>query len=210
MTTKNTKLTAKSSAAAVNALIVKAGNSTKVMRDDIQNAACGVLIHAEKFGDYTLANSLITAVTEGTNIKSLVVWFEEFGGLIVDESNNELGFTSWKGANHIRDNFQKAKAKGWWTCKPMTPFKGYDLMSELEKLVKMAAKKAAESRKYENEGEIEKLDAMSIDAELLNKLSELTKTHGGKVELIQSDNPKNVKQEASTAPKKTTQEPKAA
>ena len=205
-----TKLTAKTSAAAVNALIVKAGNSTKVMRDDIQNAACGVLIHAEKFGDYTLANSLVMAVAEGTNIKSLVVWFEQFGGLIVDETNAELGFTSWKGADHIRNEFQNAKAKGWWTCKPMSPFKGYNLMDELEKLVKMAAKKAAEQRKYENEGETEKLDAMTIDSGLLNKLSELTKTHGGKVELVQSDNPKNVKQESSTAPKKTTQEPKAA
>ena len=205
-----TKLTAKTSAAAVNALIVKAGNSTKVMRDDIQNAACGVLIHAEKFGDYTLANSLVMAVAEGTNIKSLVVWFEQFGGLIIDETNNELGFTSWKGADHIRNEFQNAKAKGWWTCKPMTPFKGYNLMDELEKLVKMAAKKAAEQRKYENEGETEKLDAMTIDSGLLNKLSELTKTHGGKVELVQSDNPKNVKQEASTPAKKTTQEPKAA
>ena len=205
-----TKLTAKTSAAAVNALIVKAGNSTKVMRDDIQNAACGVLIHAEKFGDYTLANSLVMAVAEGTNIKSLVVWFEQFGGLIIDETNNELGFTSWKGADHIRNEFQNAKAKGWWTCKPMTPFKGYNLMDELEKLVKMAAKKAAEQRKYENEGETEKLDAMTIDSGLLTKLSELTKTHGGKVELVQSDNPKNVKQEASTPAKKTTQEPKAA
>jgi len=205
-----TKLTAKASAVIVNKAIEKAANSAKVMRNDVQVAACAVLIHAEKFGDYTLANSLVMAVAEGTNIKSLVVWFEQYGGLSVDESNADLGFTSWKGAAHIRENFQDAKAKNWWTCKPMAPFKGYDLMSELERLVAMAAKKATEQRKYENEGETEKLDAMSIDPTLLHALSELTKTHGGTVKLVQSENPKTVKDVASTAPKKTTQEPKAA
>ena len=209
MTTK-TKLTAKASAVIVNTAIEKAANSTKVMRNDIQVASIAVLMHAERFGDYTLANSLVMAVAEGTNIKSLVVWFEQYGGLIVDESNADLGFTSWKGAQFIKDNFQDAKAKNWWTCKPMAPFKGYDLMSELERLVTMAAKKAAEQRKYENEGDTEKLNEMSIDATLLHSLSELTKTHGGTVKLTQSDNAKTVKDVSSTAPKKTTQEPKAA
>ena len=209
MTTK-TKLTAKASAVIVNTAIEKAANSTKVMRNDIQVASIAVLMHAERFGDYTLANSLVMAVAEGTNIKSLVVWFEQYGGLIIDDSNADLGFTSWKGAQFIKDNFQDAKAKNWWTCKPMTPFKGYDLMSELERLVTMAAKKAAEQRKYENDGDVEKLDAMSIDATLLHALSELTKTHGGTVKLTQSDNAKTVKDVSSTAPKKTTQEPKAA
>jgi hypothetical protein len=180
------------------------------MRNDIQIAAVHILIHANKHGDYSFANELVHAVTEGTNIKSLVVWFEQFGGLKVDEANPELGFTSWSGKDHIQENFEDAKKTTWWTCKPMTAFKGYDLNAELERLVKNAQKKATEQRKYEKEGDTDKLEDMHIDPQLLNALSELIKTTGGTVPVSISKNVVNVKDVASTPAKKSSKEPKAA
>lgn len=206
--TKATKAPTKAqSVKTIRAAIEKASQSVKVMRNDIQVAAVHVLIHANKYGDYSFANELVHAVAEGTNIKSLVVWFEQFGGLKIDETQPDLGFTGWSGKDHIKENFEDAKKTNWWTCKPMAAFKGYDLMAELEKLVKNAQKKASEQRKYENEGDNEKLDAMSVSPELLNALSELTKTHGGSVEPAKVTNEKRVKDVVSTEPKKQTQDP---
>jgi hypothetical protein len=72
-------------------------------RNGVQNAAVNVLIHAAKTGDYTEASRLC----EGVGNKSLVSWFEDFGGLTVEGKS----FKGWKGAEYIRKNLTPAKGE---------------------------------------------------------------------------------------------------
>lgn len=120
-------------AEAVNGLINKAVRSVQKARVDVQIAAVGILIHAEKHGDWTKANDLVTGLGNTINGKALVEWFVQYGGLVIDEEAQ--AFSGWKGAEHIRERFQEAKAKMWWDLKQANPFRGFDLEAALKKVI---------------------------------------------------------------------------
>jgi len=71
-------------------------------RNGVQNAAVNILIHAYQHGDYSQAEVLC----EGVGSKTLVKWFEDFGGLIQGENG---GFTGWKGKSHIEKSLTPVK-----------------------------------------------------------------------------------------------------
>lgn len=120
-------------AKAVESLIGKAVKAVVKARESVQIAAVAILIHAEKHGDWTKANDLVLGLGNTVNGKALVEWFVKFGGLTVSEGEGK--FIGWQGAEHIRANFQDAKAKMWWELKPQSPFKGFDLEAALQKVI---------------------------------------------------------------------------
>lgn len=125
-------------AAQVDTLIGKAVKSVAKARVDVQVAAVAILMHAEKHGDWTKANDLVNGLGNTINGAALVEWFCQFGGLTVDQEQEQFG--GWSGADHIREHFQAAKAKMWWELKQKSPFKGWDLEAALAKVVADHAK----------------------------------------------------------------------
>jgi hypothetical protein len=90
-------------------------------RRGVQSAAVAVLLHAEKHGDYSQAEVLC----EGVGNKSLIKWFEDFGGLIVNPETKSFG--GWKGANHINQKrFEAAKEQMYWEYKAENIWGGHD------------------------------------------------------------------------------------
>ena len=96
-------------------------------RRGVQIAAVNVLLHAAKHGDYSQAQVLC----EGVGNKSLVKWFEDFGGLIVNPETKSFG--GWKGAAYITDanekgesRFTKCKAQMYWEYKAENIWAGHD------------------------------------------------------------------------------------
>lgn len=135
-----------SSAAGIKKAIDVAVASVHKGRLDVQKAAVLILMHAEKYGDYTKANDLVNALGSSVNAAALVEWFVKFGGLTVDAEAR--CFAGWSGKDYIRAEFQKAKATPWWTLKQPNPWAGFDLNAELQRVLrayKRAQDKAAES-----------------------------------------------------------------
>jgi hypothetical protein len=122
--------------AELDKMVENAIASANTMRKRVQVVAIAILAHAEKHGDYTRAQTLIEGLGHGVNMKALVEFFVRFGGLVVD--SEEGGFCDWKGSEYIRENFQNAKATMWWELKPQNPWQGFDLETELVKLIKRA------------------------------------------------------------------------
>ncbi len=122
--------------AAVDKAIADAVAKVKGGRVSVQKAAVQVLVHAYHHGDYSKAQALVEALGNGINGRALVEWFCQFGGLRINES----GFCGWRGAQHIADNLIAAKAQPWWMCKQQNPWGGFDLQSQLERLLKQAQK----------------------------------------------------------------------
>jgi hypothetical protein len=98
-------------------------------RRAVQNAAIVVLMHAAKHGDYSQAQVLC----EGVGNKSLVKFFEDFGGLVVDAETKS--FANWKGADYIRENFEAAKGQMYWEYKAENIWKGNDDLTNAKALI---------------------------------------------------------------------------
>ena len=156
MNTKSKDVTSYNSVIGKNAkgvdkLIELAVKSLKSMRNSVQVASVGVLVHAEKHGDYSKAQVLVDALGNGINKASLQKWFVDFGGLTMDEESGV--FDGWKGKEYIKANFANARSEAWWEQKEAPAYKGFDLQDALNKVYKMAlaANKKAEETKNNKE-----------------------------------------------------------
>ena len=132
----------------VDQLIATAIAASAKSDQAIQDAAVAVLIHAEKHGDYTKANTLVFGLGKGARVTSLAAWFAKFGGLLTEDdlatTKTGEGFVDWVGADFIRTNFTAAKAEMWYmTKKAPDPFKGFDLKAHLTTQLKAARKAIA-------------------------------------------------------------------
>lgn len=161
-------------AKSVDQLIEQAINSAKSMREKVQLAAVAILIHAEKHGDWTKASDLVDGLGDGVNGAALVEWFKVYGGLIVDEK--EGCFSGWKGADHIRKNFESAKATAWWELKKQSPYKGFDLIATLNRVVQQATNAQAKLEEAIEQG----------DDELAEYLYSVIKADTDQVRLLQA------------------------
>ena len=102
----------------------------------VQNCAVHILYHAKEFGDYSKASELVDALGNGVRSSNLVKWFVKFGGLTVKGH----GFKGWQGKEFIEENFNEAKATNWWEMeKPVNPYAGYNINTEVAKLLKRHA-----------------------------------------------------------------------
>lgn len=160
-------------AKSVDQLIEQAINSAKSMREKVQLAGVAILIHAEKCGDWTKASDLVDGLGNGVNGAALVEWFKVYGGLIVDEK--EGCFSGWKGAEHIRTSFENAKATAWWELKKQSPYKGFNMIETLNRVLQQAANAGAKLQEALDEG----------DDELAEYLDSVIKADGEQVGLLQ-------------------------
>ena len=162
----------------VDALIADAIKGEKTMREKIQVACIGILIHAEKNGDWTKAKVLVDGLSGATNKEQLVLFFAKFGGLTFDKD----GFTGWSGAEHIRQNFNDAKAKAWWEMKKApNPYAGFDILTAVAKQVELSQKHLKTAQKLEDEGKVEEATAMrakqNIPTDFIRELNALISKH---------------------------------
>jgi hypothetical protein len=111
----------------IKSVVANAVKGYQKGRRGVQIAAVNVLLHAARHGDYTQAQVLC----EGVGNKSLVKWFEDFGGLIVNPETKSFG--GWKGAGYITDadekgnsRFTKCKAQMYWEYKAENIWAGHD------------------------------------------------------------------------------------
>lgn len=121
-------------AADLEKIQAKAVKSVQSARVQVQIAAVATIRHAWEHGDWTYAQKLVDGLGNTVNGAALVEWFQQFGGLTINEEAN--GFGGWKGKDHIEAAFEKAKATMWWELKKKNPFKGYSLEEALRKVVK--------------------------------------------------------------------------
>ena len=149
---------------------IKAAVSSRKL---IQTAAVEVLRHAERCGDWTKANVLVSGLPSSIRKDSLVEWFVKFGGLSTkisaeDAANPDVtldelmeGFHGWSGADFIREHFKEAQDTMWDTVKkPSNPWKGFDLKAEIARLVAKANK---EAKQHKGDAEL-KIDAETLAA----------------------------------------------
>lgn len=111
----------------IKVVVAKAVKDYQKGRRGVQNASVLVLIHAAKHGDYSQSQILC----DGVGSKSLVEWFKDFGGLVVEGDK----FVGWSGADHIRDNFEQAKAQMYWEYKAVNIWGGQDDLKAAKALV---------------------------------------------------------------------------
>jgi hypothetical protein len=148
----------------VDELIANAGASLKTMREKVQVASIGILMHAEKCGDYRKANDLIDILGNGINRASLQKFFVDFGGLKLDDDGKH--FVAWKGKDYIKGKFQEAKCTAWWSLKEAPSYKGLDLEAKIATLIKQA-ESALDKRDELPEEDRAKV---SVDLDKLNAL----------------------------------------
>ncbi|HDR2377205.1 TPA: hypothetical protein QCH88_004453 [Enterobacter asburiae] len=168
------KYTSFKDVAALDKAIADTISKAKTLRNGIQNVAVGIILHAHKHGDYTRAESFVNGLGEGVRQKALVDWFVQFGGLVIGErEDGKSGFVGWKGADHIRDNIDKAKATMWWTCKPEAAFEGFDLQDALDKLIAKAEKAMNKANELRHEGRDEDANKVVVPQNVLDGLRKL-------------------------------------
>lgn len=151
----------------VDELIEAAFGGIKKARNSVQVAAVAVLMHAQKTGDYSKAQVLVDGVqSHGVYAQSLVAWFVEYGGLVVDE---ERGFVDWQKADYIKDKFQEAKKAEWWEMvKLPNAYKGMDFKAKLVKLLEQADKALQHAANKPEDAEL-----VNIDEDMLNAVKAL-------------------------------------
>lgn len=168
------KYTSFKDAAALDKAIESTVKKAHSLRNEIQNVAVGIILHAYHHGDYTRAESFTHQLGEGVRGKALVDWFVQFGGLIVGEKDDgKTGFVGWKGADFIKENIDKAKATMWWTCKPEPAFEGFDLQDALEKLIAKAEKAMNKANELRHEGKDEDANKVVVPQNVLDGLRKL-------------------------------------
>lgn len=131
------------SAKKTNQLISKAIHSAGTARQAIQDAAIAILVHALHHSDYSGAGRLVQGLKDkGVRRDALVLFFQGYGGLIVNDNPETRGdkpFSGWLGKEYIKEHLEKAKTTYWDSVKEdKDPFETFDLNEALEKLIKKA------------------------------------------------------------------------
>lgn len=165
------KYTTFKTAADLNTAIDKVVADSKTMQDKIQNVAFGILCHAVKHGDYTMATRLVNELADGVRKVALVAYFET-AGLKVNEAGD--GFSDWAGAEFIKERAEELKTTMWWTLKPANPYNGFDLKAELARLLKRAENEGKKAEKFRQAGDNDSAGMVKIDASMMAQLRSLT------------------------------------
>lgn len=165
------KYTTFKSAVDLNKAIDGVVADSKTLQDKIQNVAFGILCHAVKHGDYTMATRLINELADGVRKVALVEYFV-LAGLKINEEGD--GFSYWAGADFIKNKAEELKTTMWWTLKPANPYKGFDLKAELARLLKKAENEAKKAEKFKQAGDADSAELVKIDVEMLASLKALS------------------------------------
>ncbi|QHR65407.1 hypothetical protein mellemsur_6 [Escherichia phage mellemsur] len=164
------KYTSFKDAAALDKAIESTVKKAHSLRNEIQNVAVGIILHAYHHGDYTRAESFVNQLGQGVRGKALVDWFVKFGGLVIGENGGKQGFIGWQGAEYIKANIDTAKATMWWSMKPEQAFEGFDLQDALEKLIAKAEKALNKANELRHEGKDEDANKVVVPQNVLDLL----------------------------------------
>lgn len=164
------KYTTFKTAADLNTAIDKVVTDSKTLQDKIQNISWGILCHAVKHGDYTMAARLVNELADGVRKVALVAYFE-LAGLKVNEAGD--GFSDWAGADFIKSRADELKNTMWWTLKPANPYKGFDLKAELARLLKRAEAETKKAEGFRQSGDTASAELVKIDSSMLAQLKAL-------------------------------------
>jgi len=158
---------------AVKAAITSIQNRGKRFDKDVHKAAVQCMLHAEKHGDFTLADALYEAMPKSSRAKSLVKWFEHFAPMLHQKSTAE----GMKGKLVFKKNKHKGAPKFDAEAANKTPF--YDKFAEavpvlvddesvekrIQSLIKFIEKAVEEHRVAGDENAVTaKLDALKAIA----------------------------------------------
>lgn len=154
----------------VKALVAKAIESARTMKQRVQYAAVGIMIFAAKspVEATELANELVTELGQGVKAEGLVKFLVDKAGFRTDPSKETKGFVSVKSAEWIKANLEEAKKTPWWTYAPATPFKEFTLEQELRNLIKKAKGKVKHA-----EDKPEDADLVHVDMDMITVLEAL-------------------------------------
>lgn len=132
-------------------LIEKAADLTKAIDSiatrgkkldrDIHVAATSCLAHADKHGDVTLMQRLLTALPASSRRNAVIAWAVAFGKFLPSADGKSVEFNK-TGTTDL----SAAMLTAPWGFKPEAPFTTFDLGKELAKLVKAAEKAAKDER----------------------------------------------------------------
>lgn len=164
------KYTAFKSAETLNKAIDTVVADSKSLQGNIQNVAWGILCHAVKHGDYTMAARLVNELADGVRKVALVSYFE-LAGLKVNEAGD--GFSDWAGAEFVKSKAEELKSTMWWTLKPANPYKGFDLKAELARLLKRAESENKKAEGFRQAGDNASAELVKIDTSMLAQLKAL-------------------------------------
>lgn len=175
--------------------------SAKTLKDKIQVAAVGILMHVGRHGDKPtgcrLANQLVNDLGKGIQTKALADYFLAFGAQLADDNKS---FADWdiemlkarfnKSSTNPKAIREGAKNTHWATFAPESPWSGFKLDDKLESLLKQAGKAQERASSNPEEATVvdintDKLDLLSIVSnmsesqcsELLNSLKVETSEH---------------------------------
>ena len=169
-----------STVAELDNAIAGAIDAAKTMKKKVQYAAIGCMILAGKSGTdeesgkdnaelaCEKANYLVEQVGAGVKGEGLVKFLVYMCGFKINEAAKKEGFVDVANEDWIRAHLEDAKAKAWYDYAPATPFKGFNLMEELNRVLKQAdnATKLAE-------GDEAKAELVEIDRDMLEVIHSL-------------------------------------
>jgi hypothetical protein len=129
--------------AQLNKMVDGAVKGLTQSRNSVQVLLVSMLMHTHRHGDRSAMERLIASIgtednADKMNRKRIVSYLVEFAGLVYDDETGT--FTGWQGADHIKDNFQRAKDTAWWSFhKPAKrEVKAFDINQAIADLVKKA------------------------------------------------------------------------
>lgn len=202
--------------AAVEEILGKAIESAKTMKRRIQYGSIACMIVAawqgkcEQEGAYKgmdwaevaciKANYLVNEVGSGVHGAALVKYLVFQCGFKINEAAKKEGFVDVANKAWICEHLEAAKAKPWFDYKAPNPFKGFDMMEDLRKLINKSDTMAATA-----DADKKKAKTIEVDRDMLEVLHSLIAgkpvTHKNALQLIQklTPDPEDLEEEEESA-----------
>ncbi len=172
-TTSNIRYVNLTTGTTLNDYIAETCVRANKLKDRIQIAAVGCLMHLGKHGNKPhvceSATNLINGLGQGIQTKALIEWFIEFG-LILDTDKGE----SFVDANidKLKEKFETAKKTHWVSFAPQKAWAGFSFDDKLEALFKGAEDAQARALKSDEEAQVVDIDNNKL--QLMQFLSNLS------------------------------------
>lgn len=139
-------------AADVTKAIESIARRAKKLDDDIHSVGVSCMYHADKHGDVTLMQKLITSLGKSQRRNALIAWACAFGKFQPDEKGKNVVF-----AKGMSTDLAGAEGSSPWDFKPEPPFQAWDMEAELAKFMKRAQAAAKDSRNKVDPAKLEAL-----------------------------------------------------
>lgn len=153
-------------------LIDKIRNDTRKLMENINLCAASCIVHGVVHGQVTPMNDLINAMGDGLRANAMRKFFEGCGPVTWDDEDKRLVYDRSK-ATALKRDYNKDKVKftsalvrePYYKFSPPAPYAGFNLVEELERLIKRAEDAPSALNKAKEKGrEIEgKVDINGLD-----------------------------------------------